>query len=912
MRVMFLLFTLLFATFSYAETEPQLIEGQLTNGLNYFILPLKQDKGRIEIRLKVKAGAIDQTDQQNGVAHMLEHMVFRASEGYPQGVMTHLHQQGWQRGRHYNAVTNAESTTYMLLPPAKQTLADSLQILSQMVFSAQLTEQDLAKERLIVLEEWRSKQGVAARMNLQRTQSVRVNSRYARGSVLGTAEDIEQISLESLKQFYQQWYVPNNMTLLIVGDVNPQDTIDHIRQYFAQARPKILPERDYYEPQLSNQIRIHQLQDPQSAVSQIAYIWRFDESQSRGDDKQARKARLIDRLTLAMLNQRLRNQQSQLAQGVNSLVVRKSEIGKNTVALGIFAGVEKQSHQQGLQQILQEVERLKRYPFTQAEFEQQKTLSGEQIAFARNNQQSADFSQWVQRLNNTLLMDKSYFSQAKIAEMLAPLLAEIQLADVQQRLNQWLSSPDQIVQYQLPNAVPTFSLNQSQLAQLKEQVAQQEITPPYIPPQLEPMEFAPLKKQGNIVKQQDFTEQNVIHWHLANGDKVVWLKTDLADDKSYFRAISQAGFQAKELINWQSQIASQIIAQSAPLDWQQEQLAQWKKHLKLSLSLNQTEKELTFSGQADNAHFAQLLRLFYAIQQETKIKAEDIDDIKQSIEQQLERQLRQPHQQKLRETTELLKYGKNISIYHLPQHTEELAQLDEQQLNQQWQMMQQTPTTYYIANHLSKDEMQQLVSTYLATIPRGKPLTFAPLLMTKGQQTAQLSLGNQAKQDITMWWATPYPWQGKEAMLVSLIQQIASDKLKLTLRDQQLGIYSLSFTSKLNPQTQQIESELKFTASPENSEKLIKQAEQVLQQLANTITEQDIEQVKTLFQQQESNRLKQINTWLTRLILSEQQYADPRYLTEMQQLTDFISLENVKHILSQFNWNEMKVLIVQP
>lgn len=509
-------------------------------------------------------------------------------------------------------------------------------------------------------------------------------------------------------------------------------------------------------------------------------------------------------------------------------------------------------------------------------------------------------------------MDKSYLSQAKIAEILSPLLAEIQLADVQQRLNQWLSSPDQIVQYQLPNAIPSFSLNQSQLTQLKEQVAQQKIVAPYLPPQLEPMELAPLKKQGKIIKQQDFKEQNVIHWYLANGDKVVWLKTNLADDKSYFRAISQAGFQAKELINWQSQIASQIIAQSAPLDWQQEQLAQWKKHLKLNLSLNQTDKELAFNGQADNPNFAQLLRLFYAIQQETKIKAEAIDDIKQSIEQQLERQSLQLHQQKLIAATELLKYGKNISIHHLPPNAQALAQLDEKQLNQQWQIIQQTPTTYYIANNLSEDEMQQLVSTYLASIPRGKPLTFTPLLMTKGAQTSQLSLGQQPKRDITMWWATPYTWQGKEAMLVSLIRQIASDKLKLTLRDQQLGIYSLSFTSKLNPQTQQIESELKFTASPENSEKLIKQAKQVLQQLAETITEQDIKQVKILFQQQEKNRLEQINTWLTRLILSEQQYADPRYLTEMQQLTDFISLENVKHILSQFNWNEVKIFIVQP
>lgn len=910
MRLIFLLFLCFISHFSQAEIKP--IQGKLANGFNYILLPYAQDKGRIEIRLKVKAGAIDQSDEQNAVAHMLEHMVFRASKDYPQGVMNVMHQQGWQRGINYNAVTTAETTTYMLLPPTHQNIDDSFHFLSQMLFYAKLDKADLDKERLIVLEEWRSKQGVAARMNLQRTASVRVDSRYARGSVLGSQQDIQQLKIAQLRQFYQQWYVPNNMTLLVIGDINPEQITQKITQYFTALPAKSLPVRTYYDPQLSNQLRIHKLQDPQSGVSQIAFIWRFDEKSSRGNSSSARYSRLVDRLTLALLNQRLRQQQKDLASGVNSLVVRKSEIGQNVVALGLFAGVKQQSHQQGLAQILQEIERLKRYPFSQQELDQQKALIQQQIDFAKQNNKPRDFAQWTQAMVNTLLSDKDYLPQVAIANLTEPMLQQISLAEVQHRLTQWINASDRIIQYQLPYQTSGFTLTVTEFNNLLHQIEQMEVAPPQAPQQFEQVTMPPIKQTGSILNQKNFPQQKVIHWSLSNGDKVVWLQSPLAQDKTYFQAKSSAGFTAKPLHYWQSQIASQLVAQTAPFDWQMEQFDQWKKRHKVNLSFEQTSNELRFSGQADNQNLDQLFSLFYAIEQQTQIKPENIEEIKQDLEQQLQRQINHPTQQKLMEQIEKLKYGKKITTESLKQQLEQLDQLDEQQLNQQWRLISQAPTTYYIVNNLTVAEMQTLVSHYLASIERGEKLSPQAPLTTNGQQTMQLNLGNQAKQDIYIWWFNDYPWQGKDAMLVSLLQHIASQKLKLSLRDQQLGIYSLTFKTSLNPQNQRIESELKFTASPENSKQLIAQAKQIYQQLAILIDQQDVQQVKELFVQQEQARLARVTTWLNRLILSEEQYGDPGYLTEMQNLADFITLENLTKVAKQLNNDNVKVLMVTP
>ena len=211
---------LIASNFAVAEKSAP-VQGQLDNGLKYTILPLHDEKGHIEIRMRVNAGSVDENDDQAGVAHMVERLVFRGTNAHPNGLMPYLHEQKWVRGKNYNAVTTSDSTTYMMTPPNTAGLSKSFDALSQMLFGAKLTQADLDDERKIILEEWRQGLSVGATMNEQRTASIRANSRYARHRVIGTEQSINSMPATQLQQFYQTWYAPNNMNLLVVGDVDP-------------------------------------------------------------------------------------------------------------------------------------------------------------------------------------------------------------------------------------------------------------------------------------------------------------------------------------------------------------------------------------------------------------------------------------------------------------------------------------------------------------------------------------------------------------------------------------------------------------------------------------------------------------------------------------------------------------------
>ena len=885
-------------------------QGQLTNGLRYTLLPLHSEKNHIEIRLKVYAGAVDEEDQQIGVAHMLEHLVFQATAKYPQGIMSYLHANHWERARHYNAVTTNDNTLYMFTIPPKSNLEQALDALSQMVFFAKLQAHDLDKERKIIMEEWRQGQGVGQRMNRQRTNIIRADSRYTRAPVIGTPESIASMPITQLKNFYQKWYTPNNMQLLIIGDINPQNTKLLIQKYFANIPAKKLPTRNYYEPKLTTQLRIAKLQDPQSGVSQVAYIFRMNEQKMREKTTEGQYLRLLDRISLALVTQRLKNQKSILPKGVESLVLRKADIGKNTVALGIFSSVDQNTHRLGLKQIFTEIQRLKLFPITEKELLQEKQKMENKIKSISSKSDDREFAQWVQTMNNTILQDKPYLPQIELAKIYQNLLPKITTEKVNQHIQSWFNAQDRIIQYQTPYSTPIKEISNTEIQQLLQEIEKNNINPPQ--PEKEPfiITFPKIEKYASILNEKNYPNEHVTYFYLANGDKLVWLKTDKAKDTSYFQAQSSAGYQANELNYWKSQIAVSLIMQNTPYQWKLEDLANWKINNKINLSAKQEAEKFIFSGSTPNETIAEFLQLYYAYQTDTKIN-NGIEDAKKQLTKYFKLDQTHTVEQEKNKTIMKLRYGDQYQDLYSP--NVKLEQLSYQDINHEWDKIKSAPTTYYLVNNMDIKQIRDLIQKYLAPIQRNQvfQLNVAPAL--SGEEIISFPINLSPKDDISMWTFTPYKWSGHDAVLITLLQQIINQKLKQKLRDEQLSIYSLKFASKLNPNTQRIESELNFTANPEITKELISQVKTYLSNISSYITQEDVDSAKIQFLRSEKERIKSPYSWLSRLILSDQQYASPKYLTEINSLANNITLENIKLMANKIYHHEnIKIFIATP
>ena len=878
---------------------PEIITGTLENGLRYTLVPLEGQKQRVDIRLSVDVGSIDEEDGESGVAHILEHMVFRASEAHPEGVATQMHQQGWVRAKHYNAMTNYERTLYMMSPPGgAQQLDVALQNLRQMVGHASLKQSDLDDERRIILEEWRGKLGVAERMNQQRVKAIRHDSRYPMRQTIGSEQSIRTTSAETLQQFYQRWYHPGNMRLLIIGDFKPEVVVADIQNAFNSLPAGTIPERDYYEPNLEKRLNVARLQDSQSGASQVSFVVRFNPG------KTTYRERLINQIAISAYTRQIRRQESTLPPQVGSLVVRKSNIGKTTEALGLFADVMPDGHAVALDVLLREWERMRRYGLNDVDITEIKQSLRDTAQRMTDKPEQREFADWVQKITTDWALDKPYVgSQQRGREALA-LLETIDNQEVNTLVQNWLASEDTLVQFSLPG-MTAFTLPTTEaIRQKQRQLQTVELEAPIRNIEQQIPQLATVEKSGSRQEVKHFPEQKVEEWALSNGDKLVWLRTPLAKDKVWFSGSSVAGFRAKELNPWQAQMASQLVAQSGPQGWSGEQLEAWKKQKSISLSIKQQPEELQFSGQSSQKGLSDLLALNHALQ-----VTPGIDDkvMKDSLMRLLRQQTtltqieREDSSQKIRQ----LRYAQ--PGWAVPEE-QQLKQLDSATLLKQWHTTTSAPVTWYLLADMTAEQLLPLAERYLATIPRQSMSATAAELPRSGRFDASAAINIEPRANVKGWSFTPQPWSAQHAVQVSIARNLAQQALKNSLRDDALGIYRLQMNSELSDTHQRIETELSFTSDPERAQELWQRAEQVFAELPAQITQQQVDEQKAQFIRQERARVQDISTLERRLQLSYRHFDNPGYLSEVATLADSITLPEVRDAASQLYNPDNRVL----
>src|SRR5499427_7550740 len=196
--------------------------GSLPNGLKYYIRQNGRPAQRVSMRLAVKAGSMMEADDQRGLAHLIEHMAFNGSTHFKPGeVFAYFESVGARLGPHVNAYTSFDETVYMLdLPSDKpEILQKAMFALSDYAGGLTLSPEEIDKERPVVIEEWRLGLGAGARIRDKQFPLLFYKSRYAERLPIGSPDVIRNAPPARLKAFYDTWYRPERMALVIVGDV---------------------------------------------------------------------------------------------------------------------------------------------------------------------------------------------------------------------------------------------------------------------------------------------------------------------------------------------------------------------------------------------------------------------------------------------------------------------------------------------------------------------------------------------------------------------------------------------------------------------------------------------------------------------------------------------------------------------
>jgi len=870
--------------------DAQVSQGTLANGLQYRLVRETAQPGRLDLRLTVNAGSIDETDDQVGVAHMVEHLVFHSRAGQPGNLRQRMTALGWVQGRHFNAVTNYERTQFMLSPPAGVRQApQALQALADLAFAGDYSAADLERERPIVIEEWRGGLGVAQRMNQQRTASQRVGSRYPEHRTIGNEAAIRSASLASLQGFQARWYQAPNIVISAVGDFEPKAMLAQIEHTFGKAKGGASPARDYRDLPLDNALKIFRLQDPQSGSNQVGLLFRLHEPHSRGTTRAALRERLIDRMALAALLDSLRRQP--LAPGVRSLVAQKTLIGSQSTVLGIAAGVEGQQHEQALRQLLTEIERLRQHGFSEQDYQKQqahiRALGDKTLA----NHAPRTFEQWVEQLNNATAAEGSVVERHAAARRYLQVLPGIAREDLNHRLRRWLGSADRVLQFSVPGQSQVKLPSVAAVEALRLEIASQTLSPPVQQP-AETASVASYKPDaagtaGLIVDRKAFPAEHVEHWRLGNGDRLVWLRHNGPEGKWLLQADSSAGYRLADAPAWRLQMAAQLAVRSGPDGAQA-----WRQAQGAAISLEHQPQRLQLNLSARPEQLPALLQS-YRLSQQASIDPSLFDEARSDL---LQRLRSRPEDVRARQEREqrVLKYG--ADHWQTPDQAA-LQQLDRKQLQADWQRLAHAPVTYYLMADVPAEQLEPLVRGYLANLQRGVSPNPQAALQQPGQRRSDLAIALEPRAVLQASSYQPHAWQPQAAMRVALLRELANQQLKQQLRGEASGVYRLSFDAQLDPDSQRIESTLSFTCDPARVDELWALAQQTLAEL--NVDEQWLLAERRELVRQEAKRRDDPQTQFKRLILSERHWQDPRYLSEQARLPEALTVPAMQQLARQ-------------
>jgi zinc protease len=287
--------------------DPQITVGRLDNGLTYLIRPNEKPENRADLWLAVNAGSMQEDDDQLGLAHFVEHMAFNGTTHFEkQELIDYLERIGMRFGPDINAYTSFDETVYMLRVPTddEETMKQGFQILEDWAHGVAFDDEEVDKERGVVIEEWRLHQGAESRVRDKQFPVLFRDSRYADRLTIGDPEIIESASYDTVRRFYRDWYRPDLMAVIAVGDFDPKAVEALIKKHFAglegpdEQRPReIYPVPDHDETLFAITT------DPELNLTSVGVYYKLERlpEGTRG----AYRKQIVEQLYHAMVNARL-------------------------------------------------------------------------------------------------------------------------------------------------------------------------------------------------------------------------------------------------------------------------------------------------------------------------------------------------------------------------------------------------------------------------------------------------------------------------------------------------------------------------------------------------------------------------------------------------------------------------------
>ncbi len=800
--------------------------GTLPNGLHYYIRVNHKPDKRAELRLVVNAGSILETDQQLGLAHVIEHMAFEGTRHFPKNTLvSYLQSIGMQFGADLNASTGFDETVYELTVPTDTAgiVDTAFEILGDWAHGVLFDSSRVLAEREVVREEWRGDKGAEDRMMRQWLPIAFKGSRYADRLPIGTEQSIMTATPSRLRPFYDAWYRPDLMAVVAVGDFDRARIEALIKQNFS-AIPN--PSDEQLRPVAGIPDNAAPLvaiaTDNEATGSNVDVIFKMPHRKTTtvGDYRRD----LMGNLYLAMLNDRFDEMaQKPDAPFLDAGASRSPFYARTVEAFSLAAEVKDGGIERGMAALLEEARRADQFGFLGDELERAKAnlVRGYERAYAERDKTNS--GSYVGEYVDHYLYGDPIPGINWEYETVKALLPGITLAEVNAVGRSWMPQQNRVVIVEAPDKAGVAVPTRERLLAVMDSAAKLTLTP-YSETVADGPLLPPISAAGRVEAEKTIPAINVTEWMLSNGARVVVKPTDFKADEILLSAYANGGTSlAPDSTYMSAALASQVASLSGLGQFSRVDLGKKLSGKAAGVSADIGETEETLSGHASPKDLETLFQLIHLEFTGARLDTAAFEAFRNQVEPYLANRTASPDE--VFSDTVQATMGQH-DFRSRPITPATFAEVDPHRALDFFKVRFAGASgfTFVFVGNVNLDTVKALSEKYLATIPAGKAETWRNT--GKGPPTGVVERvvrkGVEPKANTLLFFTGPLDYAPQNRFELRALAELLQIQVIETLREKLGGTYSPSVNAGMEfAPRQEYTVQMSFSSAPANVDTLV-------------------------------------------------------------------------------------------
>ena len=893
---------------SYSQTiplDPAVRTGKLSNGFTYYIRHNEEPKSRVVMYLVNKAGSVLEDEDQQGLAHFMEHMSFNGTKHFPHNeLVDYLQKAGVRFGADINAYTSFDETVYELPIPSDnpELLKGGIEIMRDWAQEALLDPVEIEKERGVVLEEKRLGKGAGERMRRQYWPVILNNSRYAVRIPIGIDTVLNNFKPETIKRFYRDWYRPDLQALIIVGDINVDQIEQTVKKQFAGLKnPTHERPRIKYTVPLTGRNQFIAVTDKEMTATTVEVLIKHKAPELKTvlDYREAIIRGLFSQMLSARYAELGRKADAPYVQGNAGISGFIDGLDSFDASINAKPG----ELEKGFKTVWREVVRLERFGFTTTELERAKTAYLNAMEASLKEKDKTNSDGYVKEYQEYFLKGTAAPGINVEYNLTKADLPGITLNEVDALAKQYITDTNRDILIMAPDKDKSTLPDEPTVNNWLKTVETENLQPYKDNVSTKPL-LSREPVPGHItVESQDKLLNTVLT--LSNGIKVILKPTDFKNDEILFNAFAPGGTSLYSDADYQSVAnAAGIISSGGVGNYDPDQLQKYLEGKQLSVGAYINERYQGISGASTTKDLETALQMIYAEFTEPRKDTAIFRGIIEKAIASLANRSNAPGSV-FKDTISAV-LGNN-SIRRTGPSLDKLSQvnLDKAYAIYKDRFADASNFTFTFVGNFDINTIKPLLEKYLGALPatnRHEEAKDLNIHIPEGKIARNVYKGSEPQSTVLLVYSGKFEYSPENKVKLDALKEVLEIRLLQRLREDESGVYSPSVfenTGKF-PQSR-YNFGIQFGCAPQNVDKLVASSLDEINKLKKDgPLQENLDKWRTEDKTSFEPQLKTNGFWLSYIVGQLQNREDLNQVNNYMTLLDNVSVNDIKETAEKY------------